>query len=161
MRRVLDECGLVYLGGRWKVVEVRGQPVLLAGNELPWFKPAADLSTCPPRSEVPFRLLLAHSPDQLAWARQGDGDLMLAGHTHGGQIRLPLIGPVFAPSRDGVQYCLGSVSRPADDSQRKPRSFRRTALADELHARDHPSHAARGANGVGVELARRTSGFLA
>ena len=41
----MDDCGLVYLGGRWKVVEVRGQPVLVAGNELPWFKPAADLGT--------------------------------------------------------------------------------------------------------------------
>ena len=107
MQRVMEDCGLVYLGGRWKVVSVRGQPVLLAGNELPWFKPAADLSACPPRSEVPFRLLLAHSPDQLAWARQGDGDLMLAGHTHGGQIRLPLIGPVFAPSFAGVQFASG------------------------------------------------------
>ncbi len=112
MQRVMEDCGLVYLGGRWKVVSVRGQPVLLAGNELPWFKPAADLSACPPRSEVPFRLLLAHSPDQLAWARQGDGDLMLAGHTHGGQIRLPLIGPVFAPSFAGVQFASGLFHAP-------------------------------------------------
>jgi len=112
LRQVLEDCGLIYLGGRWNVVDVRGQPVLLAGNELPWFKPAADLSTCPPRSEVPFRILLAHSPDQLSWARRGDGDLMLAGHTHGGQIRLPLIGPVFAPSRDGVQFASGLFHAP-------------------------------------------------
>ena len=112
MQRVMEDCGLVYLGGRWKVVDVRGQRVLLAGNELPWFKPAADLSACPPRSEVPFRLLLAHSPDQLPWARRGDGDLMLAGHTHGGQIRLPLIGPVFAPSFAGVQFASGLFHAP-------------------------------------------------
>ncbi len=113
LRQVMDDCGLIYLGGRWKVIEVLGRPgvpgarVLMAGNELPWFKPSADLATCPPRSEVPFRLLLAHSPDQLPWARQGDGDLLLAGHTHGGQIRLPLIGPVFSASRHGVQYASG------------------------------------------------------
>ena len=107
MLRVLDACGLIYVGGRWLSVEVRGQPLLLAGNELPWFKPAADPRTFPPRSEVPFRVMLAHSPDQLAWARQGDGDLMLAGHTHGGQIRFPLIGPLFAPSYRGVQYASG------------------------------------------------------
>ena len=113
LQKVLDDCGLIYLGGRWKVIEVRGRPgapgtrVLVAGNELPWFKPAADLGTCPPRSEVPFRLLLSHSPDQLSWARRGDGDLLLAGHNHGGQIRLPLIGPVFAPSFGGVQYASG------------------------------------------------------
>jgi predicted MPP superfamily phosphohydrolase len=112
LQRVMEDCGLVYLGGRWKVVEVRSQSVLLAGNELPWFKPAADLNTCPPRREVPFRLLLAHSPDQLPWARKGDGDLLLAGHTHGGQIRLPMIGPVFAPSRDGVQFASGLFHAP-------------------------------------------------
>jgi len=107
MLRVLADCGLVYVGGRWLSIEVRGQPILLAGNELPWFKPAADPRTFPPRSEVPFRLMLAHSPDQLPWARRGDGDLMLAGHTHGGQIRLPLIGPIVSPSHSGVQYASG------------------------------------------------------
>jgi len=112
LQRVMGDCGLVYLGGCWKVIEVRGQPLLLAGNELPWFKPAADLTMCPPRSEVPFRLLLAHSPDQLPWARKGDGDLLLAGHTHGGQIRLPLIGPIFAPSYNGVQYASGLFHAP-------------------------------------------------
>jgi uncharacterized protein len=107
LRQVLDDSGMAYLGSRWQVIEVRGQKVLVAGNELPWFQPAADLGTCPPRSEVPFRLLLAHSPDQLPWARRAEGDLMLAGHTHGGQIRLPLIGPVFAPSREGVRFASG------------------------------------------------------
>ena len=112
LRRVMDDCGLIYMGGRWKVIEVRGQSVLVAGNELPWFKPAADLETCPPRSEVSFRLLLAHSPDQLGWARKGDGDLLLAGHNHGGQIRLPLIGAVFAPSHGGVQFAGGLFHAP-------------------------------------------------
>ncbi|MGO9114232.1 MAG: metallophosphoesterase [Thermoguttaceae bacterium] len=112
MRQVMEDHGLIYMGGHWKVIEVRGQPVLLAGNELPWFKPAADLSTCPPRSDVPFRLLLAHSPDQLPWARQGEGDILLAGHNHGGQIRLPLIGPVFSPSYGGVQYASGLFHTP-------------------------------------------------
>ncbi len=107
MTRLLDDCGLIYVGGRWRTVEVRGQPLLLAGNELPWFKPAADPRTFPPRSEVPFRIVLAHSPDQLEWARQADADLMLAGHTHGGQIRLPFIGPILSPSMKGVQYASG------------------------------------------------------
>ena len=33
---------------------------------------------------------------------------MLAGHTHGGQICLPLIGPIVSPSWHGVKYAGGT-----------------------------------------------------
>jgi uncharacterized protein len=108
----LEQCGLVYLGGRWQAIDVRGQRLVLAGNELPWRGPAADLSGCPPRSDAPFRIVLSHSPDQLPWAQQHDADLMLAGHVHGGQIRVPLVGPIFSPSRDGVRYACGLFHAP-------------------------------------------------
>jgi predicted MPP superfamily phosphohydrolase len=108
IRRVLTAAGLVDLGSRWIEVPVRGQQVVMAGNELPWFPPAADLSQAPPPTPAgPLRIVLAHSPDQIAWAQSADVDLMLAGHTHGGQIRLPLLGPIFAPSRWGVHYASG------------------------------------------------------
>jgi len=42
-----------------------------------------------------FTLLLSHSPDRLVSFISGKEDLILAGHTHGGQIRLPLIGAVL------------------------------------------------------------------
>ena len=45
--------------------------------------------------------MLAHTPDQFAWARAQDADLMLAGHTHGGQIRIPPLGAIFSPTRPG------------------------------------------------------------
>jgi predicted MPP superfamily phosphohydrolase len=113
LRRVLEESGLVDLGGRWREIEIRGQPVVLAGNELPWLAPAADMSGCPPRSgNGPLRIILSHSPDQLDWAQAQDADLLLAGHTHGGQIRFPLIGPILAPSREGVKYASGVFYAP-------------------------------------------------
>lgn len=34
-------------------------------------------------------------------------DLMLAGHTHGGQIRFPLLGPIVCPSLHGTKYASG------------------------------------------------------
>ena len=55
-----------------------------------------------------FRLLLSHTPDYFGWAREQKVDLMLAGHNHGGQIVLPVVGPVFAPSRYGVRYASGA-----------------------------------------------------
>ncbi|MBN2476086.1 MAG: metallophosphoesterase [Pirellulales bacterium] len=114
LRQVLADGGLVDLGGRWVRIEIQGEPVVLAGNELPWLAPAADMSRCPPRGADggPLRIVLSHSPDQLGWAQGHDADLLLAGHTHGGQIRVPLIGPIFSPSSLGVKYASGLFYAP-------------------------------------------------
>ncbi|WP_418790512.1 metallophosphoesterase [Phosphitispora sp. TUW77] len=45
------------------------------------------------------RLLLAHSPNIFPKADDRKIDLILAGHTHGGQVRFPLVGAVFAPGQ--------------------------------------------------------------
>lgn len=54
-----------------------------------------------------LRLAVSHSPDQITWARENRFDLMLAGHTHGGQVRLPLLGPIVSPSSYGSRYASG------------------------------------------------------
>jgi hypothetical protein len=105
----LAAAGLVYLGGRWIELTFRSVPLILGGNELPWYKPAANLNTCPAHDSagLPLRIILAHTPDQFAWAQANDVDLMLAGHLHGGQVRFPLLGPIVAPSWHGVRYAAG------------------------------------------------------
>lgn len=51
-------------------------------------------------------LLLAHSPD-IADNAAGHGfALQISGHTHGGHLRLPLLGPLARP-RFGVRYVMG------------------------------------------------------
>lgn len=54
------------------------------------------------------RLLLSHSPDPFA-ALPSDVPLMLAGHTHCGQIRLPLIGAISTMSHYGERYACGRI----------------------------------------------------
>jgi predicted MPP superfamily phosphohydrolase len=59
------------------------------------------------RTEDPI-LLLVHEPD--IFPRVPDRvALTLAGHTHGGQIRLPLLWPLFVPSAYGARYAYGHI----------------------------------------------------
>ena len=52
-------------------------------------------------ADIP-RLVVAHEPDVCMDLKEGDADLVIAGHTHGGQVRLPFIGPVYPiPSKLG------------------------------------------------------------
>ncbi len=111
--RIVDairSAGMHYLGGRSTTVAFDGQTILLAGNELPWWGPAPDVPLCPtPDASTPaLRILLAHTPDRIFWAVRYRFDLMMAGHTHGGQIRFPVIGPVLTQSRYGVRFAGGT-----------------------------------------------------
>lgn len=53
-------------------------------------------------------LLLSHNPDLLP-DLPGPVDLVLCGHTHGGQVRLPFVGAPVVPSRYGQRYAMGWV----------------------------------------------------
>jgi predicted MPP superfamily phosphohydrolase len=105
IRRRLRRAGLRVLGNGWEQLSVRGMPMVVIGHEGPWFRPGPDLTNCP---EEPFRLCLSHTPDNLPWAQRHAVDLVLAGHVHGGQIRLPLLGSVFVPSRFSRRYDCGT-----------------------------------------------------
>jgi len=109
VRNALTDKGLVDLGGKWMQINIRERSIIVAGNELPWFLPAADMRECPDVTTTsPLRILLSHAPDQIKWAKRNEIDLMLAGHTHGGQIQLPILGPVISPSQFGVRYASGT-----------------------------------------------------
>jgi uncharacterized protein len=56
-----------------------------------------------------FRLLLCHQPNGWAAGRSAGADIMLAGHTHGGQIALPSRGVNLA--RLGTPYIAGPYRR--------------------------------------------------
>jgi predicted MPP superfamily phosphohydrolase len=111
LRKMLSDAGLIAVNGKWIVREISGVHVAIAGNEIPWFGGAERLQPYQDAGDSAhptLKLLLSHSPDQFKWAQKFDFDLMLAGHTHGGQIQLPVVGPIVAPSRHGIKYASGT-----------------------------------------------------
>lgn len=107
IRELLAGLGWQDVGSLSRVLEYRGRSIAIGGDETPW------MGTHPPWPEsADVRLLLSHTPDNIAWARAQGVDLMLSGHTHGGQVRLPVIGPVYAPSRYGCKYASGTFWEP-------------------------------------------------
>ena len=53
-------------------------------------------------------IVLAHDPFYFAYLPPGP-HLMLAGHTHGGQVRLPLVGPLRNASRAPLRWTYGLI----------------------------------------------------
>jgi uncharacterized protein len=104
IRRRLRRLDMRVLGDGWETLDVRGQQMVVIGHEGPWFRPP-DLSGCPAEG---FRLCLSHTPDNFGWAQKHHIDLVLAGHVHGGQIRLPLVGSIFVPSKFSRRYDGGT-----------------------------------------------------
>ncbi len=72
------------------------------------------LQQLPSPDQVDCTILLAHNPDQAEHLRgvHARVDLVLSGHTHGGQVRFPLIGALRNPARHDDVYEEGLHQRP-------------------------------------------------
>ncbi|QVL31117.1 metallophosphoesterase [Telmatocola sphagniphila] len=107
VRSKLRELNITVLGNNWETVKIKGQPMTIIGNEQPWFHPGPDLFAAP--SGV-FKLLISHTPDYVYWAASKGVQLMLSGHNHGGQLRLPIFGSIFVPSWYSRRFDMGTFA---------------------------------------------------
>lgn len=95
----------------WATVDLGdGRSLTLIGMDCTHHLPTdrarlAELMTAVP-NHAP-QIFLYHSPELMPEASQHGLDLYLCGHTHGGQVRLPLIGPILTSSQLGRKYVMG------------------------------------------------------
>lgn len=89
--RIERDRGAIYVGGIDEIY--RGKPDV-----------AATLSAIP--HDAP-RIVISHHPDIVDYIGDDRIDLLLAGHTHGGQICVPFFGPILVPSVHETRYAAG------------------------------------------------------
>jgi predicted MPP superfamily phosphohydrolase len=101
VERVLSLAGIELLQNRPARIEVHGQPLTLVGVGDCWagdLEP--DIAFAGVRHEEAPTVLLSHNPDTKDVMANYPWHLMLSGHTHGGQVIVPLYGPPIVPVND-------------------------------------------------------------
>lgn len=97
--------GVVELDGQVVHHRVRGVEVAITGAPIDESGTIARATRALPAGGV--RLFAYHSPDAIEAIAGPQVDLCMVGHTHGGQLALPLYGAVVVPSRFGRRYQSG------------------------------------------------------
>jgi predicted MPP superfamily phosphohydrolase len=108
VRRAFESAGIPVLENEAHRLDLRGQPLWLLGLADMWTRRVdveAPLRTVPAADPV---MALTHNPDVFP-SLPARVLLTLAGHTHGGQVSLPIFGRPIVPSRYGQRYAAGLV----------------------------------------------------
>ncbi len=104
----LEELGVSVLRNTSEIFTTTTGQIALAGIDDLWTG-NADLPSAFNNIEPnAFTILLSHNPSVIDDPRSANAHLIISGHTHGGQIRLPTIGPISdLPTSLGREYDQG------------------------------------------------------
>lgn len=111
--KALQGLGVKMLINNSDVIRIKNIPVQMIGVDSgvyddPFMKSKEDLNLAMTKvTKDDFKILLSHSPDIIENASEAKINVVFAGHTHGGQIRLPIIGPIYTSSKYGSKYASG------------------------------------------------------
>jgi uncharacterized protein len=102
----LEERGIEVLRNRHTKLRRRGQILYLAGIDDWNYRPdlGKALRGIPRNAST---ILLSHNPSIIRAAARANVPLVLSGHTHGGQVNIPLLGNIWGRSPEQLQYKVG------------------------------------------------------
>lgn len=107
---LIERAGIPVLRNANTTVRINGETLPVVGLGDLWTE-GVDVPRAFAGVNSPFALVLMHNPDTFEnWSRPG-AHLILSGHTHGGQINIPLLGPPVVPSMYGAKYACGLFQR--------------------------------------------------
>lgn len=107
LRQALEESGVKVLCNEAIRVEKDGNTFALFGLDDPTTGFADIEKTLHSRTDKEINVLLTHVLDAFFYIGEDEIDLSFSGHTHGGQIRFPLIGAVITHTQFGPKYAAG------------------------------------------------------
>ena len=108
VRRALEQNGIKVLDNEVLRVDARGSALWLVGLADLWTRPQLVEETIAQVPEGAPLIALTHNPDIFPHL-SGRVPLLLAAHTHGGQVRFPIIGSIVHPSDYGQRYAAGHI----------------------------------------------------
>lgn len=109
MASELEDMGIRMLLNEAAAIERDGMTIYLAGIDDPHYYRADNMEKATdPIPDEAVSILLSHSPEMFRHAAYAKFDVMLSGHTHGGQICLPGGFPIMLNARAPRAFCRGS-----------------------------------------------------
>ncbi len=103
----INETGISLLINSSTALSKNNNRIFIAGTDDPYRKYADLKKTFKNIPRNTFVILLTHCPDIIYDAIKYKPQLVLSGHTHGGQIRIPFIKALYVPSKFGTRYLSG------------------------------------------------------
>jgi hypothetical protein len=102
VRQLLQQSRIELLHNRSIALRLNGREVRLTGMADAWSENVDMAAAFAPAKAGggPAHILLSHNPDTKDFLKFHHWDLLLCGHTHGGQVVLPWLGAPWAPVRD-------------------------------------------------------------
>jgi predicted MPP superfamily phosphohydrolase len=95
----LIECGVIVLHNQSAVIERNGEKITVFGVDDPGYNKKFNKNLKKCDTSEGYTLLLSHRPERFSKYIEIGFDLVLTGHAHGGQFRLPFIGGIYAPQQ--------------------------------------------------------------